>query len=47
MFLRFKKYTDCRGFNKHKNGQNRLLLAGVDTTEIDWFSYGFRKNLPK
>jgi len=43
MFLRFKKYTDCRGFNKYKNGQNRLQLAGVDTSKIDWFSYGFRQ----
>ena len=47
MFLRFKNYTDCRGENRYKNGQNRLQLAGVDTSKIDWFSYGFRGKLPK
>lgn len=47
MFLRFKKYTDCRGFNKYKNGQNRLQLSNVDTAKIDWFSYGFKQKLLK
>lgn len=47
LFLRFKKYTDCRGYNKYKNGRNRLQLAGVDTDKIDWFSYGFKQKLPK
>lgn len=46
IFLRFKKYTDCRGLNKYKNGQNRLQLAGVNTDKMDWFSYGFKENLP-
>lgn len=40
MFLRFKKYTDCRGKNRYRNGQSRLQLAGVDTSGLDWFHWG-------
>lgn len=43
MFLRFKKYTDCRGNNRYKNGQSRLQLAGINTNNIDWFSWGSSK----
>jgi len=43
MFLRFKKYTDCRGKNKYRNGQNRLQLAGVNTDNLDWFYWGSSK----
>jgi hypothetical protein len=40
MFLRFKKYTDCRGENSYKNGQSRLQLTGIDSSKINWFDYG-------
>lgn len=40
MFLRFKKYTDCRKNNSYKNGNSRLQIVGVDTKKIDWFEYG-------
>jgi transposase-like protein len=43
MFLRFKEYTDCKGKNKHKNGQNRLQLSTVNTDKIGWFSWGKAK----
>ena len=43
MFLRFKKYTDCRRNNSYKNGNSRLQIAGVDTEKINWFDYGQRK----
>jgi hypothetical protein len=43
MFLRSKKYTDCRNINKHKNGKSRLQMAGVNTDKLDWFLYGCGK----
>lgn len=42
IFLRFKKYTDCRGANSYRNGKNRLQLAGVNTDEIDWLDWGLK-----
>lgn len=44
MFLRFKKYTDCRKNNSYKNGKSRLQIAGVNTNNIDWFLYGQKNN---
>lgn len=39
MYLRFKPYTDARGFNKYRNGKSRLELADVDTKNIDWLKF--------
>lgn len=47
MFLRFKKYTDCRRNNSYKNGNSRLQITGVNTEKIDWFVYGQKKQLAK
>jgi len=42
MWYRFKKFTDCRKKNKHKNGKSPLDLAGVDTSNIDWIKLSQR-----
>ena len=38
MWYRFKKFTDCREKNKHKNGKSGLDLAGVHTSNTDWIN---------
>lgn len=39
MWYRFKKFTDCRKKNKHKNGKCPLELAGVKTSNINWIRF--------
>lgn len=39
MRYRFKKFTDCRKKNKHKNGESPLELAGVNTSNINWVKF--------
>jgi hypothetical protein len=42
MWYRFKKFTDCRRKNKHKNGKSPLNVAGVNTSNIDWIRFSQR-----
>ena len=39
MRYRFKKFTDCKKKNKHKNGKSPLELAGVNTSNINWVRF--------
>jgi transposase-like protein len=39
MWYRFKRFTDCRKRNKHKNGRSPLQLAKVVTQNINWISF--------
>jgi len=39
MRYRFKKFTDCRRRNKHKNGKSPLRLSKVDTQNINWIRF--------
>jgi len=39
MWYRFKRFTDCRKKNRHKNGKSPIQLAGVDTSDINWIRY--------
>lgn len=42
MHYRFKKFTDCRKKNKHKNGKSPLELAGVGVSKINWIKFSQR-----
>jgi transposase-like protein len=42
MWYRFKKSTDCRKKNRHKNGKSPLELAGVDASNINWIKFSQR-----
>ena len=44
-WYRFKKFTDCRKKNKHKNGKCPLELAGVRTSNINWIRFSQRSHL--
>jgi len=41
---RFKKFTDCRKKNRHKNGKSPLQLAKVDTQNIKWIRFSQRSH---
>ena len=42
MRYRFKKFTDCRKKNIHKNGKSPLELCGVDVSNINWIKFSQR-----
>jgi len=44
MWYRFKRFTDCRKRNKHKNGKSPLQLSKVDTQNINWISFSQRSH---
>lgn len=35
-YLRFKPYTDCKGYNKYKNGKSPMEVCGVVLKNKDW-----------
>ena len=41
----FKPYTDCKDFNRYKNGKSPLELTGVSMKGRDWVRFAF-KNRP-
>ena len=44
IWYRFKRFTDCRNKNRHKNGKSPLELAKVDTTNISWIRFSQRSH---
>jgi hypothetical protein len=45
MWYRFKKFTDCRKHNRHKNGKSPLELAKVNTSNINWIKFSQSQRL--
>jgi len=43
-WYRFKRFTDCRKKNKHKNGKSPLELAVVKTSNINWIRFSQRSH---
>lgn len=41
-YLRFKRYTDCRGNRRHRNGQSPLQLCGAKIPKADWLTNALR-----
>jgi hypothetical protein len=40
--LLFKPYTDCRNYNRYKNGKSPLELTGVSVRGLDWVRFILR-----
>jgi hypothetical protein len=44
MHYRFKRFTDCRKRNKHKNGKCPLEIAGVNAAKLNWITFSQRSH---